>query len=296
MLAGIQAKFLRTICRGYPFYSGCTRIPNSRSAVRLTVGMGISTTRLRDGSLARVKVDDYVGRALYFAGEYDPKITWVLQRVLFPGDCVLDVGANMGVYALAAARIVGPDGSVHAFEPQPDLAELLRESARLNNYTQLTVHACALSDRDGESRLFLHTHNTGAATLEQSHSAGHGVSVPIRHSGNYLDSLRLQRPRLIKIDVEGHEPVIVAAALDFLRRQPPQIVVFESRNSGSVPFPERPLVQLLASLGYEFGQIPKAMLRMHICRLQPRGPALREGFDFLAFLPGSSAATRLGIV
>src|SRR5438067_1424811 len=115
-------------CRLYPLFSGCGALANLPLLRRLAPPAGTVTTDLRDGSRIRVRPGDYIGRAVFFFGDLDPKLRWVFSRVLRPGDAALDIGANCGVMSLFAARLVGPAGQVHAFEPQPDLAALLRES------------------------------------------------------------------------------------------------------------------------------------------------------------------------
>src|SRR5439155_22518055 len=134
------ARLARHVCQCYPFFSGCGTLANRPFLRRLTPAGAVVTTTLRDGSRIRVRPGDYIGRALYFFGDFDPKLRWVFDRLLRPGDVVFDVGANFGAMTLFAARRVGPGGAVHAFEPQPDLAALVRESAALNGYGNVRVH------------------------------------------------------------------------------------------------------------------------------------------------------------
>src|SRR5947209_12853453 len=85
----------------YPFLSGCGTAANSR-AVRLAAGTGggEAWARLRGGPELLVPLDDYVGRAAYYVGDLDGKVSEVIRRVVRPGDTALDVGANLGVVAL----------------------------------------------------------------------------------------------------------------------------------------------------------------------------------------------------
>ena len=112
-------------------------------------GEGVALATLRCGATAVVPIGDYGGRAMYLWGESDPRITQVIGAVLQPGDETFDIGANLGVTGLFAASIVGPNGRVHLFEPQPYVAQLLRTSLMINGFSQATVHELALSDRSG---------------------------------------------------------------------------------------------------------------------------------------------------
>jgi FkbM family methyltransferase len=233
-----------------------------------------------------VQVNDYIGRTIYFFGDYDPKITWVCRRVLRAGDCFLDIGANMGVYSLYAAGIVGSRGAVHAFEPQRGLATALERSARLNHFEQLHVHAVALSDRTGEMPLYVPDGEMQAASLSPDERLAASVGlVPLRGCAEYLEGLALGAVRLIKLDVEGHEEQVLRGGLRFLEVTRPPVIVFESHDDG-VPFRERPAVSLLAGLEYRFFELPKALLKMTLLPMASDARSSARNFDFVAVLPG----------
>src|SRR5580765_7707639 len=89
---------------------------------------------------------DSIGFHLYIDGIYEPaEIAWVLAR-LEPGDVFVDVGANIGVFTVMAAKRVGPTGRVIAFEPSPSVIRYLEENVRLNELTNVTVCPLALDE------------------------------------------------------------------------------------------------------------------------------------------------------
>ncbi|MCS7277581.1 MAG: FkbM family methyltransferase, partial [Aquificaceae bacterium] len=69
------------------------------------------------------------------------------------GMTVLDIGANIGFYALHFARKVGPSGKVYAFEPVPEFFERLKEHIALNNMTNIFPIHVALSDQKGSAKM-----------------------------------------------------------------------------------------------------------------------------------------------
>ena len=75
------------------------------------------------------------------------------SRVITPGCVFADVGANFGYYTLLGARLVGSGGKVLAFEPQPAVAELLRESLSINSMANVEVIEAALSNQPGRATL-----------------------------------------------------------------------------------------------------------------------------------------------
>ena len=274
---------LRYSCRAYPLLSGCTRLANMWPLRALTSAPESIVGRLRDRSLIRLELDDYGGRTMYYFGDYDPKITWILRRLLRAGDQVVDAGANFGLISLMAANLVGPAGCVHAFEPQRHLASMLTESAQLNGYGWLQVHSMALSDRDGEMELFTCPGVTGAASLETAATTdAMTTSVTVAHANDYLNQLELGKVRLLKLDIEGHELTVLSCAEPWLRENQPDAVLFETRD-GSASLREQPVVRLLERLQYDVYPVPKSWLGLRFQRLDqlPKNPSV-QAHDALA--------------
>jgi hypothetical protein len=90
---------------------------------------------------------------LMFEGYWEYWITEFIWRNAKPGQVALDVGANHGYYTLLLADLVGPNGKVHAFEPNPRLAELLGQNIALNGYWHVAdARAAAVGDRTAAPR------------------------------------------------------------------------------------------------------------------------------------------------
>ncbi|SDR31673.1 FkbM family methyltransferase [Natronobacterium texcoconense] len=153
-----------------------------------------------------------------------------LDDVCSPSAVVFDVGANVGIYALALAA-GSPDRHVVAFEPAPSVASRLRANVALNDLEdRIDVRTCGVGDEDGERPFFRSTNpELSAFDRESARRWGASVaevqSVPVRR----LDSLvgdgsdDLPPPDAIKIDVEGAAPSVLAGARDVLEHYRPQI-------------------------------------------------------------------------
>src|SRR5262245_24874789 len=78
----------------------------------------------------------------------------ILEERVRPGMRVVDIGANVGLYSLLLARLVGPEGRVFAFEPEPTLFRALADNCRRSRLTNLAPRNLALGDRSGHVALY----------------------------------------------------------------------------------------------------------------------------------------------
>ena len=145
-----------------------------------------------------------------------------LRRWLRPGMTVIDIGANLGVYSLPMARLVGPKGQVFAYEPASETRSLLEHSRELNAGANLHILPLALSDRERVGRLVF----GGSSELNALGENGAGETVRIT-SLDREDAMRgWPSPDFIKIDAEGEEERILAGGQNFFARHSP-LVMFE---------------------------------------------------------------------
>lgn len=255
-LRGVSA-----MTRRYPLKSGHLTVGNKRPFRALAGDEPWRlVAKLHNGSRVHV-LNDFVGRATLFVGDLDRKVSWTAQRALRPGDVFLDVGANIGVVSMYAAAAVGPSGAVHSFEPQKNLAGMIEESARLNGFTNVTVHPVGLSDQDATLQLHVPADNPGAASLESDRPWERtALAVEVREATAYLSALRLPHVRVMKIDIEGHEGTFLGAARGFFAATPPDVVIFEEQER---PATDALPVRLLSEYGYDVFGLPHAKLRLH---------------------------------
>lgn len=273
--------------RRYPLYRGHGWLSHHVFPNPYPGAAGVPTeVRLRSGPRVLVHTDEFIGRIVFYFGELDPRISWVCRRLLRPGDVVVDIGANYGVVSLLAAQLVGNGGMVHALEPQPAVADLLRRSVAANGFGHLHVHEVALSDADGELELRIPTGNLGGASLSRPAERGSSVMVRVRHGGTFLSELGLSRIRVLKVDIEGHEAQFLRGAHELLGDCPPDAIVFESNEAlyetgGHVAFSDRAAVRQLLGLGYDMVRIGERLGAV-APKLTPVKGGDDRGLDFVA--------------
>src|SRR5579863_8811720 len=97
------------------------------------------------GSRFSLDTSDYLQRHIY-GGSFEREETGIVRRTLRPGMTFVDVGANVGYYTALAAQLVGPSGSVFAFEPSDYAYSRLQRMIDQNNLTQARAIKCALAE------------------------------------------------------------------------------------------------------------------------------------------------------
>ncbi len=159
---------------------------------------------------------------------WEPEETSFFSSCLREGNTVLDIGANIGWFSLVAARAIGPHGVVHAFEPRPVTAKMLARTMADNNLRSLVhVWEYALSDAPGDLYLTwaTNTENPGHSFITSTDSQDYVGSEKARVRAVRLDDLLPEvAPDIVKIDVEGAEPMVFAGAVNALRRKKPVIL------------------------------------------------------------------------
>ena len=211
-----------------------------------TAKMQTRTVEGRHGKFTVFDQDELVGLSLITYGEFSEGEVQVFRNVLRPGDIAIDVGANIGAFTVPMAQLVGNDGHVYAFEASEPNLELLCQNVDQNGFGRLdtgnvTVIGKAASDKTGVLRV-------------SKQSALHAYSYRDINEGDFevacitIDSLNLQRVKLIKIDVDGFELDVLNGAAGTIKRCQP-IIYIENEIADN----REAMVAWLIDHGYRFG-------------------------------------------
>jgi len=200
--------------RGIP---GMTRAPActhrgaavlSTTPVQTVIATPLGPRSLRIPRSERWRIDEVIRRDCYRVP---------VELLGRPVRTVIDVGANVGAYTLHAWSR-HRRATIHAFEPAPGTAELLREN--VGDLPGVVVHEVALTDRDGVEPLHLSPRNTGQHSLRfVGPRAGDAIPVSTRHAGAEIDRVAPGPIDVLKIDTEGSEVAILEAMGPALRRR-----------------------------------------------------------------------------
>jgi FkbM family methyltransferase len=163
-------------------------------------------------------------REAYLRGYwYEIGLNKLMDQQLRPGHIFIDIGANIGIYTLHGAYLVGETGCVIAVEPNPLAFEVVRGHVAINRISNVTLHQLALGNERGTVVLKGCTDDTGFTTARPDFrldSEEARREVPLETGDTLFQSIPVDAVGLCKIDVEGMEYAVVTGMLEFLATHP----------------------------------------------------------------------------
>lgn len=148
-----------------------------------------------------------------------------------PGQIVIDVGAHQGLFAARAAQRVGPSGKVVAIEAHPGNAKILSGNISRNGLSNIELIQAAAAGNDGLATLYMATVVSGGHSLAFRSEIKEGdrasITVVARKLDNILSELKIEKPSLLKIDVEGAALAVFDGATHTLSQRPKIVMEIE---------------------------------------------------------------------
>ena len=168
-----------------------------------------------------------------FVVEGEAPVYALLRRDVRPAATVMNIGANIGLYVLMLAGIVGDRGRVIAFEPNAATAAVLRRHVRMNGFnSRVTIDPSAVGLTSGHLPLFDTTEASGLSRLGGPHPAltdrrpPSSTLVPVVSVDDYC-RVHAVEPDWLLVDVEGHEIEVLRGAAETFRRRPSLMAIVE---------------------------------------------------------------------
>lgn len=206
-----------------------------KTRIAITPRSVLLRTRLQNGAIvAGYNRSGYGGRGVYiWRDSLEPELA-ALSSFLRPGMCFIDVGANVGVYAIKAAKDVGENGLVIAVEPFIESAFQLSRNVQANGLQNLRLRNCCVGRSTGHLRLYL---NGGKPNSFGTLRIGDPKSLSVFCIS--LDDLcqweQIERLDYLKIDAEGAEAMIIEGACGAIKRFRPVIQLEVTIGSTTCP-------------------------------------------------------------
>lgn len=208
-------------------------------------------TLLPEPLLQQLRKRHYVQKLHNATRDFEPDLQ-VLPLLASPGDTVLDIGANFGLYSRFLSARVGSGGKVMAFEPLPPMAEVLRNNVQKLGLSNVEVRQQALSDSLGLVSMSVPQYEGGGDNFYEAQIISDREG-DFKVETNTLDHLFEQegvRPSFLKIDVEGHEEEVVRGGMKMLHALRPKLFIEVNGNPDEVGSAAEAFFLLMEELEY----------------------------------------------
>lgn len=160
---------------------------------------------------------DYVSKLLLRDEIYEAPETDLVTRILRGGDTCIDAGCHIGYYSCLFAKLVGQTGHVYSFDANPQACLSTRRNLGLNGFSREEVIHAALADTEGRISFHISSDDqTGLSSLGPIPTSKETISVPCLRLETFLKDRHVETVRLLKLDVEGAEEIVLKGLGAFL--------------------------------------------------------------------------------
>lgn len=247
----VDIRMLRGLLHRWPFARGKGVIARASSPLWQRREFFLS---VEPGIFIPAELDDYMVYWVFANGYHRDAVVRLSRELILPGDTVLDIGANIGLWAMGAARATGESGSVYAIEPIPENHARLVSNLELNRLTNVRTAPLAFSNGPGLVTMYRPSYeHSGLPTLGRREGVDTPISVEATTLDDYCEREGVTHVDFIKIDVEGAERLVLEGASRTLCSADAPAILFEvneelARSLGSTTADVK---KLLAANGYE---------------------------------------------
>jgi len=145
--------------------------------------------------------------------------------IIRPGMQVVDVGANIGLLSMEFARLVGSNGHVYSFEPEPKLFNILEQNCRNNGFQNISCFNMAVGEKSGKSLLFRPALHLGDSRMfGEEKSQREKIAVNMSRLDEVLNHQHID---FVKIDVQGYEMQVLKGMERLIEHSSRLSIMFE---------------------------------------------------------------------
>jgi len=157
---------------------------------------------------------------------HEPECTSFYKQLLKPGFIVVDLGSNIGYYAILASKIIGKTGKVIAIEPEFKNYSLLKRNLELNNCNNVSIYQYAIGPTNNIYSLFLSKNSNTHSMLNVKDSTGiKSIKVQTKALDSLLEEVKISHVDLIRMDIEGYEVEAIKGMINTLKNSSPYLAM-----------------------------------------------------------------------
>ena len=206
-----------------------------------------------NNKIKTISNDEGISSELLIHKIHEPLTTsLILQKLTKEMHCV-DIGSNIGYYALLESEKVGNDGTVWSIEPSPQNFETLSNNIMLNHRENIKCYNIAIGDKNGKTDFLISEKSNWSKIKNDSdliEPEDKIIQVDMMTLDSFSEKNRIEKVNLLRMDVEGYEKNIIEGSTSFLEKFKP-ILMIEVHKMIMGNDVTRDFLKKLQTLGYE---------------------------------------------
>jgi len=170
--------------------------------------------------------DEGISASLLMFKTHEPLTTQLISGILKKGMYCVDIGSNIGYYALLESKIVGSEGKVISIEPSPTNFKLLEENISLQKLHNIIAYNFAAGNKEGNVRFMIDEKSNWCKVVDDKEISDKIINIESKALDNFFEELSVDRIDFLRMDVEGYEANILEGAQKTIQKFKPIISSF----------------------------------------------------------------------
>ena len=196
-------------------------------------------------------------RTVVYYKAWEKHVTQWMKELVDEGNSVMIIGAHVGIHALYTAKLVGPKGSVIAFEPWQENYDLLEKNKQKNAFSQLRLEQMAVADTEGIVNMQAGA-SDGTHHLSVGDNAKQGTTEVKSTTIDRYCTMNNINPKLLLVDVEGFEELVLRGAEKLITTQRPILIL--EHHDVEMPGSKAKVLAILKKHGYKVEEVERHLL------------------------------------
>jgi len=171
--------------------------------------------------------DEGISRELLIFKSHEPIVTYLVKQEIKEGMTCIDIGCNIGYYALLESKLVGEKGHVIAFEPSPMNFKCFNDNVSLNNFTNVKAYNNAIGDENTKKKFLVASRSNSSRMIDVYSKSNEGsiITIPLVTLDKFVFEHSLQSIDFIRMDIEGYEYNAYMGMTNVINRFKPSLLI-----------------------------------------------------------------------
>ncbi len=181
-----------------------------------------------DNKLKTISQDKGISSELIIHKIHEPLTTSLIIKKLTQGMHCIDIGSNIGYYAILESSKIGDNGTVWSIEPSPQNFETLSKNIILNQRKNIKCYNIAIGDENGKIDFLISEKSNWSKIKNKIDHIENGdktIQVDIMTLDSFSQKNEIKKVDLLRMDVEGYERNIIEGSINFLEKFKPILMI-----------------------------------------------------------------------